>query len=543
LRCVHLAQSCQTHRHSSETHWVWTGTVLALFRGIGGVMIRGILSFLFIAFIGAACSNPTLVVQDRLIIESSLESELLPVLATRQPACISCHAKIHGDFITDVGYDSPFFMGSDSPANHPGDTHYGPLQSKHFIHSTNTWRTASFMGDIYVPRVEVRIPDLIAAYNHPNTGNEPINSILLEDLLLSNLFVDPNKDGQGSVVPIVQRTTNADPDTPGLRGRIKSKDYIYIGAPTENEIRSLSQSSSSRLILNDVGLVVHKGDDGDFMSGLIARKNSKNRKIFLTHEEVLTCRGDLIVDGVLFLHNLKLDTDNAGCRIYSTGSVFIQGPITYVNQDKQPYSNLQISSARAIVMGFASMGSRFGNDATGFITNGIREAITDTQEEIFNQKIISDRDRVEGLTDDAGPFKVVFGLVPGSTAATSVGDLLGYTTNMDRYEWEGYMGRSVPDLSTCRVGGLGSAKAFYDQGYKCIIDHARDNLKKSIDFNHLLLNAPKVHSRYHGKMQGVVIGEDVLFAVGNFEFHADPVLSKVPLLPLLGDSIFFMTEE
>jgi hypothetical protein len=54
-----------------------------------------------------------------------------------------------------------------------------------------------------------------------------------------------------------------------------------------------------------------------------------------------------------------------------------------------------------------------------------------------------------------------------------------------------------------------------------------------VSFSRLLLDAPQVHSRYKGKIMGLVIAEIALFRPGNDNFEFDPVFKRVPILPRL----------
>jgi len=55
----------------------------------------------------------------------------------------------------------------------------------------------------------------------------------------------------------------------------------------------------------------------------------------------------------------------------------------------------------------------------------------------------------------------------------------------------------------------------------------------TFQYSGLLLNAPIIHSRYEGMVQGVVIAEAALFALGQFGFQYDAVFSTTPVLPQL----------
>jgi hypothetical protein len=57
----------------------------------------------------------------------------------------------------------------------------------------------------------------------------------------------------------------------------------------------------------------------------------------------------------------------------------------------------------------------------------------------------------------------------------------------------------------------------------------------AINYEHLLLNAPAVHSRYLGTFTGVIISEIAEMSLGQFVFSYDTVFSNanVSVLPAL----------
>ncbi len=57
--------------------------------------------------------------------------------------------------------------------------------------------------------------------------------------------------------------------------------------------------------------------------------------------------------------------------------------------------------------------------------------------------------------------------------------------------------------------------------------------EETIDYSHLLLNAPQVHGRYKGSFKGLVIAEFALFRLGSSNFEFDPVFKRVAVLPRL----------
>ena len=508
---------------------------LSLIRRKFRLFPRLLAAFFLTALVFQNCDNvkltikPPPVVEEASVIDPNPFGKLEPVLAVRNTGCIMCHAKIDGDLVTDFGAGNPFFMGTDDIEHHPKQKdYYSPFQSKHFIWDSGMWKNSSVMGDIYVPDEQIRDQRLLSAYLDPKAGNTDTGGIVTVLDFVSKSFISPHNTS--TPVSIIGRSSSNNIDEPGLRGQFKSRKTIWIDSPSANEIRDLMRAPEAESVLAKPGAVVYKGKHADVISGLEAVQSQKTYKLFITNQPVTKCKGDVVIDSVVFLKNLRLDTDKEGCRLYVTGTVFIQGPITYVNGGD---SNLQITSARAIIMGFRSMKARFTQMATNANVGGIREEWTDEGELRFNEGIINDRDAIDGLTNDAGPYRLM---------VDSTGTPIAYLDDYDTDVWQPAPGRTTfPNPATC-VNGIPKATQ------PCGTDWTGQypigkQLRRSIHYEHLLLNAPKIHSRYHGVFQGVIIGEDVLFAVDNFSFAKDQVLFRTRLLPLLENRIFSMSDN
>ncbi len=472
------------------------------------------------------CSNISLdPLSQNLQSTGSLFGPLKPVLAVRNTACIMCHAQIHGDIVTDFGFGSPYFMGTDKSVNHPQQaSYYSPFASKHFSWMDALWKNSSIMGDVYVPDQTIGDARLLASYNDPIAGNaKPLSSLRILDFL-NGKFLNPWINNGATPVSIIERTNSTDISVPGLRGNFLSRKEIWIDSPSEDEMRSLQQAPGAVQIFAKLGIIVYKASARDSADGFIVKQSSLNRHLFLTNTDIVHCRGDIIIDGVVLLNNLNLDTDSKGCRLHVTGSVFIQGPINYTKGEGSG-SNLQISSSRAIIMGMKTLSTRLTQDATTAMVSGMRSTWTDDQELAQNIKIIEDRDSVDGLTNDAGPFRVM---------KDKTGNIVAVQDDFDTKEWLPAPGQtSIPDASTCGDPIVAP----------CSIDWAKSYQRKTIDFKHLLLNAPKVYSRYYGNFYGVVIAEDALFAIDHFVFYSDPLMYETTLLPLIQDRIFHISAD
>jgi hypothetical protein len=456
---------------------------------------------------------------------------LEPVLATRNTSCLMCHAQINGDLISDFGAGSSFVLGTDNIANHPQQSYYSPFQSKHFIWGEAGWNGSSVMGNIYVPDLKVTDARMIAAYAAPAAGNTmPTGGVLKIIDFLKGKFLFP---ATTDVVKVISNETSADITKPGLRGQFYSRKTIWIDSPSADEVRSLMQAPGVQIVKNALGALLAKNAPTDTISGLNIMKSSLTSKNYFTNDTVTTCKGDIIVDGILFLNNLILNTDNAGCRLYVTGSVFIQGPIIYPMGGE---SNLQISSASAIFFGMKDLTPRLTQLYTSAIPGGTRTAPNDIAEIAQSQAIINDAMNIDGLTNDAGPWYLLL-----DQNARVIAGMNDWSNKV----WDPYPGFVLPanpnacvaisDISQAAMHPCSQmSTGYHPQAY---------NYRKTMSYTHLLLNAPKIHSRYYGIFKGVIIGEDVLFSVNNFKFEKDPVMIDVELLPLLNERVFKMSDD
>lgn len=402
-----------------------------------------------------------------------------PALAVRAVECLSCHARIEGDLITDLGYKSAkdvgpdYFMGA-NPAGTAWISAYGAAHT-----GSPGLETATIVGRLAVPRVNLEKLD---------TGTvRAAFPTSLSDSIAAGFTTLAQYLGQYAL------PKNADFD--GL----VEKEEIYIGAATANEIR-IAGGLSAQLTQH---FYKNNAVDGDVTS-LVHVKTGHFDYYTNSTSDPLTCEGDLFVDGTVLLDHLRLET-TSGCRIYSTHSVFINGPVSYVNE--LALSNLEVASAVGIYMGFGycvdcadsgapfhyenqnSLKARWDNirgdfAIPGYRSLGFEEAITAAQ---LDFAAISDL--------PAQPFPAV---PDGEDAANFLYQYAQTQTNV--LLW---------DASNSFVGESGTT------------------------YKHLLLNAPVVMSRYSGNFQGTVIAEFAMWRLSQFTFSFDPVFTGVALFPFL----------
>ncbi|MEQ1841514.1 MAG: hypothetical protein ABL994_13985, partial [Verrucomicrobiales bacterium] len=212
------------------------------------------------------------------------------------------HGRVDSTIITDIGFGDPYFLGAGTPNGF--SPHSGSIYGNH----AENWATARVWGQVIVPRANVSyasVTESIAQY-------------------LRNRLGSP--DGGVTPAPVVTE-----------------KDLVYIGAPTSARIMQIAGDfSPSHPEWKFASMPAAPAISGiETAPGAHFVRNVPGGE--------LVCHGDLFVNSVLFLHQLRLRTDNGGCRIYTTKSVFIQGPIEYLGSATS--RNLQITSARAIVLG------------------------------------------------------------------------------------------------------------------------------------------------------------------------------------------------
>lgn len=260
-----------------------------------------------------------------------------PTLAVRGAACLMCHADVRSSVITDFGHGDSFFLG--------GNKHFDKDQSW-YNNLASTWQTAKqIKGTVYVP--DVWMPNKAQQFLSPGSA-APMK---LADALMTPYMPEWQYD---DVAGAQMTMIKVQPDA-GMPA-VAAKSNITIRAPASEEITALAPS------ILTTGAVRARGTEPVQLSvvpgGNIAYTTNDP-------DTALECAdGDIVVRGTLYLRNLKLNA-SGGCRLYVTGTVFIEGAITYLDQTGT--SNLQITSSRAIIMGIGltQLQKRLINDHRG----------------------------------------------------------------------------------------------------------------------------------------------------------------------------------
>lgn len=423
-----------------------------------------------------------------------------PALAVRGSGCVLCHANVQSNVITDLGFGNTYYFGQNIPAK-PSFTWNGKTYE---MTNNLAWNHGSIYGDH-------------DAFFTTNQGPQIGNAGSLNHGEDRKVFVPAAPIPHQSVRDLTNETTLAgyfsqrfsQSTFAGTRApdKVVEKSLIYIGAPTAARLYSAFNWSSGQ------GNLVYKKETGgrDF-SGITSAGT------YFRNTGPIVCEGDLLVNGTLLLEEPVLRT-RTGCRIYATGSVFMYGAITYENEAGNELRNLQITSAKAILMGLGQI-IKDGTHCEENSPPNIRWYWDQIQPANFDQatngldanaKAVYEK----SLKDTA--FNRLFFFWPMDTFFTRGASVNPRNAGLEIYnELVNKIG--LPFDAACRPGGRG------------------------VSFERLLLNAPRVESRYNGDFIGSIIAEISVMALGQFKFQFDPVFSNVPILPRLNDSDYLRVE-
>jgi hypothetical protein len=400
-------------------------------------------------------------------------------VASRGASCLMCHANIQSDLISDFGLGNDYFL----------DTGYEDyaMGSFYFNEDLGAWQTASITGNLIVPNVTINqsnMPQIFNVYTPGKTGN----SMTLATMLQSN--VQANLAGQALSSSSESNVSNysGNPSTNPMSSAIQSgysvvpKTSIYIGAPADSDILNMAGAPSSV-----GGYALVSNNSGDNLSGLSKAQGSSAAYVTNGNGGTINCQGDVVVNGTLYLVNPTINTGSAGCRLYVAGTVFEQGPINFSGSGTP---NLQIESSRAIMMGFDQTTANVRMLLGSMQVSGC----TPTSSSIPNNCTLS--------RQDALPFSYT------RAAPTSAA------------------------VQTKHQGIYNEAANLPSSGSMAMVDADNASGGNGVAFQHILLNAPEVHTRYEGTLTGVVIGEIVIGRLEGLIFKNDPLFQSISDFPL-----------
>lgn len=409
-----------------------------------------------------------------------------PVLAVRASGCVMCHADVRSNIATDFGYGNSYYFGQN--VNYMS-WKFGAIYGDHQAFESATdasgspgnWTELMHVADkkVYVP-ANAAIPVTEAK----NLSGASTLAGYLTQRLAASIYA-----GTKAANKVVERST------------------LYIGAPTASRLKTVFAWDASQ------GNLIYKKDSvaGAFdLAGLSVAGN------YYTNNGSLVCEGDVFINGTLYLNDLSVRT-RTGCRLYVTGSVFVYGPINYENITNSDNRNLQITSSSAILMGLGSM-----YDGSNHCEQGLAQHnwyykrkmepnySNETHDLTAAQKIQHDK-----AIADSAYMRLSYFWTNTNNHMRSGGDPVANGTAIYN-EMINTIG--LPKDAACYIGGRG------------------------VSYSRLLLNAPRVESRYNGNFLGSIIAETNVMALGQFKFEFDEVFNRVQILPKLQDSDYLKVE-
>jgi len=371
-------------------------------------------------------------------------AEFEPAFAVRGSACITCHAKIRPSCITDFGYRDRYFFGHSA-----GNSRFGPFDGSIYGDffggepNKTAWLTAEISGQIIVPRA-----DLNLGASAGKLADQPVYQKALQAKSLAQYLQ-------------VLENQKANP------AAVIEKGKVFIGAPNSSTLEARFN------IVPGSGIKFKFVKNSPSSPDLVGIESEPGGDFYTNVREVV-CDGDLFIRGTVFLNEPTIVTQN-GCRIYSTGPIFLQKEIHYRGLDiSASKPNLQLVSAEAILLGV-----------------GDKSCDAKDTDSPLSRRLVS-----------------------------------GYAVST-------FMTRSAESKS---ISPPSAAQSIYAAGKRIPFLEDAGCHDDTIDFSRLLLNSPQVHNRYKGTFKGVIIAEIALFRLSKSDFEFDPVFKDVPVLPLLRDS-------
>jgi len=439
-----------------------------------------------------------------------------PQFVMRASNCILCHSSINGSMTTDFGFTGTsadkFPVGLYGTDLIAGDSFMPNWQS--FGNPSTGYGTSFFQGKIIAPPINIYDTTTLAQINSVLTQGQ--GTVSVNTGLAQQVIVPIKSSWTGPVATIADY----------LNAFVLNRTQSLI-----NLLENYSDSSGTYPIdskINPINTVVRQvnsvtigwpapADILGFIPGPLmyqyypASQSSPNLQNFIAlnsnntafgndPNNPMVCDGDLFVAAPVLINNLQLTT-NTGCRIYSTNSIFVQAPsnnnpgrdaIVYTNSGTGVINNLQLASSAQIMLGLgqcqdpnnimnAGLSANYVNDfgqtyASHYGSYGARLKYEDIKFQYQLQTYINDYDAIVdnnniNLLQDAGDCA----------------------------------GRNDPTWAAFR----------------------------NVNFSHLLLNAPRIDSRYTGNFLGVIIGDEGIWSPGDLDYTYDNIFANGKILPML----------
>ncbi|WP_374029207.1 hypothetical protein [Bdellovibrio bacteriovorus] len=464
-----------------------------------------------------------------------------PALAVRGVACAMCHAKVKGDIVTDFGHGQSYFLGHEAPTV---GVQIRPYEAGIYYED---WRDGvQITGNLYTKNASVVLTDYVNALADPSTGNAiPGGGWTLLDVVTKQMY----STARAVLVRLANYIGVAPTDAaPGLFGTAITKNNVLISAPTVAQINALTASMT--LVASDSGVSIYKKSTATLTNLNIVSGVGGQR--YVRNSGTVECWGDIVIQGTLFLDNLQLNSRAMGCRLHVTGAVFIRDAVNYLNEATYSKVNLQITSARAVIVGFNPnyMFERFSSTVWPKVPS--KNYPDDASASGNISAVLNDAARIPDLTNDSGPImrasyttysggaiatKTPVGILQNQTASTAdQAALIAAGTG-----WAAIPGQEAT-YNAIRSNCTTDTTLATTNSIPCILEWAQETGRKTVNFKRLLLNAPIIHSRYYGQFKGIVIADFFLPAVQHLEYEYDTTFDSVPVLPLVISNVYNLSD-
>lgn len=392
-----------------------------------------------------------------------------PALAIQAIGCISCHAQVKSDFVTDLGINYPLFMNQTASVRSYNG--YSDHNLSHYSSIDYIKGNLILLNKAFPRPTDLYSNDINEFLNSTEFADKsPAEKSLINQLATHGKGDNATASSYFGIINDYKKATNQS------LYNIKNVSEMLIASPTADQI---IRASGNKITQLGTSHFISSSSRGSQITGLKKIENS----IFALSGDS-QCEGDLFINGSLIIQKAKIITDT-GCRIYTTGPVFFRGQLLYDDPNKVGgvnNANLQVSSSNAISMG---IGPAHCEDKADQKTHVWFRLAGHNQTPInlrYSHYLIDDRQKIIGEET--------------MQAATKINNLGTEFKVVD---------------ATCE----------------------NELINSELAFERLLLNSPNIQSRYVGDVKGMVIAEYALFSVGNFHFEFDPVFARVKLLPSL----------
>jgi hypothetical protein len=443
-----------------------------------------------------------------------------PAIAVKNMGCIMCHASVKGNIVTDMGFSNNqgefFGLGSPGSGNEIDTTGFS---GGSWGGVDKSFGTSYIQGTIFIPKLTFTpsaksyLESMVVSGKSPVSVSNGSGGMSTQTLYKSTVSTTFNTVADYINSAWINRTSSYLSFLLNWGSGLFAKDPTI--SPTSLFVRevpsvNISWPAASKItsFLDNPGTFkYYKWDDAgaDLTNfGEVPGKYFGN----LDKSTVMICDGDIFVDGIVVLNELKIQT-NTGCRIYATKSVFIQAPNSSVaNRQGIEYqgtstgANVEISSSKGILMGL-------------------------------------------GQCPNVSTYYIDYATAKGPAYSQKYG-MIGYrATYKDYSELGALMIDLIPDYD--KVTDSSGNGILYDAagpvgGCAPITNSTYANNRK-VDFQHLLLNAPRIDSRYTGNFKGIIIGGGGIWSLGSFKYSYDSTFDTSPILPFFSPEVFFSVQD